>query len=161
MKGERPASFSDPFRKAKGGFVVAQTAGRSGVALANNERSLALAVAAARTAQEHNGSNVVVLDMREVTPIFDYFVIATGTSRRQIHAMSEEIDHKLEDDLGDKRLHIAGYDESRWVVLDYGDVVVHLFDEETRRYYALEDLWGQATRVEWNGQPVAAPRRAR
>ena len=90
----------------------------------------------------------LVLDTRKQTPLFDYFVIATGTSRRQLHAMSEEIDHKLEDDLNDKRMGIEGYDESRWIVLDYGNVVIHLFDEPAREYYRLEELWGDAPRVD-------------
>jgi ribosome-associated protein len=92
--------------------------------------------------------------MRALTPIFDYFVIATGNSRRQLHAISEEIDHALEDDLNDQRMGIEGYRESRWIVLDYGSVVIHVFDEETREYYALEQLWSEATRVElpdWPG----------
>ncbi len=79
-------------------------------------RSLELALAAARTAAENGGTDIVVLDMTRHTAIFDYFVIATGTSRRQLHAMSEEIDHRLEDDLNDKRMNIDGYDESRWIV---------------------------------------------
>lgn len=111
------------------------------------ERSLELALAAARTAYENQGRDVVVLDMREHTSVFDYFVIATGNSRRQLHAISEEIDHNLEDDLGDRRLGIEGYSESRWILLDYGSVVIHLFDEETRGFYALEDLWAGAQRV--------------
>ena len=82
------------------------------------------------------------------TALFDYFVIATGTSRRQLHAMSEEIDHVLEDDLNDKRSNIDGYDESRWIVLDYGTVVIHLFDEETRQFYSLETLWADAPKIE-------------
>ena len=86
--------------------------------------------------------------MRELTPIFDYFVLATGTSRRQLHAMSEDIDHKLEDDLNDHRDGIEGYQESRWILLDYGTVVIHLFEQEMRDYYALEDLWATARRVE-------------
>ena len=80
--------------------------------------------------------------------MFDYFVLASGASRRQLHAMSEEIDHALEDRLGDRRLGIEGYQESRWILLDYGDVVIHLFEPATRAYYALEDLWAQAKRVE-------------
>jgi ribosome-associated protein len=110
--------------------------------------SLTLALAAARTAAENRGQNVLVLDVRHVTPIFDYFVMATGSSRRQMHAMSEEIDRKLEDEMGDHRLNIAGYDESRWIVLDYGNVVIHLFDDETRAYYALEDLWAEGNQVD-------------
>ncbi len=111
------------------------------------ERSLELAMAAAKTAQENRGQNIRVLDMREITPVFDYFVVATGNSRRQLHAISEEIDHCLEDDLGDKRMGIEGYDESRWILLDYGSIVVHLFDEETRDFYAIEDLWNDAVDV--------------
>lgn len=114
---------------------------------ATSERSLKMALAAAQTAAENRGRNIVVLDMRGLTSIFDYFVVATGTSRRQLHSMSEEIDHVLEDDLDDSRMGIEGYRESRWIVLDYGNIVVHLFDEETRDYYALEELWGDAPRV--------------
>ena len=115
---------------------------------ASEARSLQLALAAARVAAENNGRDIVVLDMRPLTPIFDYFVIASGTSRRQLHAISEEIDHKLEDDLHDRREGIEGYRESRWILLDYGTIVVHLFDEETREYYALEQLWSDAKPLE-------------
>lgn len=108
-------------------------------------------MAAAQTAEDNRGRDIVVLDMRELTSMFDYFVLATGTSRRQLHAISEEIDHVLEERMGDRRLGIEGYDRSRWILLDYGDVVVHLFDAETRAYYALEDLWAQAKRVPWSG----------
>lgn len=105
------------------------------------------ALLAAETAADNRGTDIVVLDMRELTSVFDFFVIASGTSKRQIHAMSEEIDHALEDRMGDRRLGIEGYEQSRWVLLDYGDVVVHLFEPEMREYYALEDLWGHAKRV--------------
>lgn len=112
-------------------------------------RSLELAIAAARTADENRGQDIVVLDVRELTSMFDYFVIASGTSRRQIHAMSEEIDNKLEKELGDQRMGIEGYEESRWILLDYGSVVIHLFDAEMRAYFALEDLWADGTKVDW------------
>ncbi len=111
------------------------------------DRALQLAMAAARTAEENQASDIVVLDMREITPVFDYFVLATGNSRRQLHAISEEIDHCLEDELGDSRMGIEGYNESRWILLDYGNVVIHLFDAETREYYALEQFWNQAPQV--------------
>jgi ribosome-associated protein len=112
------------------------------------QRSLELALAAARTASENGGRDIVVLDMRKQSTLFDYFVIASGTSRRQLHAMSEEIDHTLEDDLKDKRMGIEGYDVSRWVLLDYGTVVIHLFDDQTREFYALEALWADALPVD-------------
>ena len=106
------------------------------------------ALQAAQIATENRGRDIVILDLRELTSVFDFFVLATGASRRQIHAMAEEIDHAFKQQ-GDRRLGREGYEESRWILLDYGDVVVHLFEEETRRYYALEDLWGQAQRVKF------------
>lgn len=118
------------------------------VALADPPQGLDLALAAARTAAENRGRDLVLLDLRELTPVFDYFVIATGTSRRQLHAISEEIDRVLQEELGDRRLRIEGYTESRWIVLDYGNVVIHLFDDEARAYYDLENLWAEAKRVD-------------
>jgi ribosome-associated protein len=106
-----------------------------------------LAAAAARVALENNGKNVIVLDVSDQSAEFDLFVLATGTSRRQLHAISEQIDDVLEKELGDTRLGIEGYDESRWIVLDYGSVIVHLFDDETREYYDLESLWADGKRV--------------
>ena len=122
------------------------------------ERSLQLALAAARAADQNRGEEIVVLDMRAITPVFDYFVIVTGNSRRQLHAISEEIDRSLEGELGDHRLGIEGYNESRWILLDYGNVVIHLFDAETRDYYDLEQFWSSAPQVPlpWhqeNGDP--------
>ena len=107
-----------------------------------------LARAAAETAAENAGRNIVVLDVRQQSTMFDFFVLATGSSRRQLHAMSEEIDHKLEDDLKDRRIGIEGYQESRWILLDYGSIVIHLFDDESREYYSLESLWADATKVD-------------
>ena len=109
---------------------------------------LSLALAAARTAADNRGQNIVILDTRALTSEFDYFVIATGTSRRQLRAMSEEIDHALEDGLGDQRLGIEGFAESRWIVLDYGSVLIHLFDAEARQYFDLENLWAEAKRID-------------
>lgn len=106
------------------------------------------ALLCARVADENKARDVLVLDMRGITPIYDFLVLATGNSRRQIHTLAEEIDEALHR-VGDKRRSIAGYDASRWVVQDYGDVVVHIFDAETRAYYALEDLWADAKRVDW------------
>ncbi|MGB1925106.1 MAG: ribosome silencing factor [Rubripirellula sp.] len=106
-----------------------------------------LAAAAARVAIENNGQEVAVLDVSAQSAEFDFFVFASGTSRRQLHAISEQIDDVLEKDLGDKRMGIEGYEESRWIVLDYGSVVIHLFDDETREYYDLESLWADGTLV--------------
>lgn len=127
------------------------TARKSPLPVRDVPRSLQLALAAARTAAENRGTDIKVLDMRQQTSWFDYFVIATGTSRRQLHAISEEIDRTLEVDLKDRRIGIEGYDESRWIVLDYGSVVIHLFDEETRQFYSLEELWADAVKVDLSG----------
>ena len=108
------------------------------------KRSLELAIAAARTADDNRGRDIIVLDMRKLTCMLDYLVVVSGSSRRQLHAISEDIDHKLEDDLNDHRMGIEGYQESRWILLDYGTVVVHIFDDDTRKYYDIESLWGDA-----------------
>ncbi len=104
-----------------------------------------LARAAMKVALENNAVDAVVLDVSEQSAEFDFFLIATGSSRRQLHAISEQIDDVLQKDLGDLRMGIEGYQESSWIVLDYGNVVMHLFDEETREFYDLEALWADAT----------------
>lgn len=113
-----------------------------------HERSRELALAAARAVSDNRGQDVVVLDLREQTAIFDYFVIATGASQRQLRSMCDGVSDVLEKQMGDRRLSIEGYQQSRWILCDYGSVVVHLFSEEARGFYALEDLWAGATRVD-------------
>ena len=105
----------------------------------------------ANVAAEHRGRDIRVLDLSNLTQVVDFFIIATGTSRRQIHTMADEIDRNM-NLLGERKMGIEGYAESRWVLLDYGNVVVHLFDDETRRYYDLENLWGDAVQVECEQQ---------
>ena len=119
----------------------------STTATPDTQRGLRRAQTAARVAAENRGRDIVILDLRELTSMFDFFVIVSGTSRRQLHAISEEIDRVLQEELGDRRMGIEGYEESRWILLDYGDVVIHMFEPETRAYYAIEELWGQAKRV--------------
>ncbi len=136
--------------------MVSSTVVESKVRVVDPTRGLKLALAAARTATENNGQDILVLDLRKQTPIFDYFVLATGRSGRQLRAISDEIDRTLQVEMGDRRLHIEGYSESRWIVLDYADVVIQLFTEEAREYYRLEDLWADGIRVE-----IDAARRTR
>ncbi len=120
----------------------------------NLPSSLERARLAARTIIDNKGEDVKILDLRGVTQAFDFFVIGSGTSRRQLHSISDEIDDLFEKQLGDARRSVAGYQESRWVVLDYGDVVVHLFEPETREFYALEDLWGKGEEVPLEDVPA-------
>ncbi len=109
--------------------------------------SLERALAAARIADETRGTDIRILDLREVTPVFDYFVVATGSSRRQIHAMADEIEKAMKREWHDRKRGGEGYEEGRWIVLDYGDVVIQLFDAEARQYWDLEHLWSDARRV--------------
>jgi len=109
---------------------------------------------AARIAADNKGRDVLVLDMRSCTPMFDFFVISTGTSRRQIHAIAEETDAGLRAE-GDERMGIEGYEASKWVVQDYGDVMVHVFDPDTRDYYKLEELWADAVKIDWEHEEEA------
>lgn len=111
------------------------------------DRARDLALAAARVAEESRGTDVRVLDLRELTPVFDYFVIATGSSRRQLHAMADEIEKVLKQEHRDRKRGGEGYEEGRWIVLDYGDVMVHLFDAEARAYWDIEHLWSDAAAV--------------
>lgn len=113
--------------------------------------ALERACLAAKTAADNKGQDVIVLDLTGVTPLFDYFVLATGASRRQVHSIVEETDAALRS-VGDERMSVTGYETSKWVVQDYGDVVVHTFDADTRGYYNLEQLWADAEKVDWEDE---------
>lgn len=110
--------------------------------------ALTRAKLAARTAAENKATDVLVLDLRGITPEFDFFVICSGASRRQVHTICEEIDAKLTK-LGDRRIGISGYVASKWVVQDYGDVMVHVFNPDARDYYRIEENWADAKQVDW------------
>ena len=110
--------------------------------------SLARAIQCARIGADNKARDIVILDLSGITPIFDYFVLMTGASRRQIHTLAEEADAYMRSE-GEQRMTIQGYQASRWVVQDYGDIVVHVFDQDSREYYALEDLWADAPRIDW------------
>lgn len=110
--------------------------------------ALQRACLAAKTAADNKGQDVVVLDLRPLTPLFDFFVLSTGPSRRVVHTIVEETDATLRS-VGDTRAGVEGYDASKWVVQDYGDVVVHVFDPDTREYYKLEELWADAKKLDW------------
>jgi len=108
--------------------------------------SKAFALEAAKIAAELNCTDIVVLDLRDKSPATDYFVIATGTSNRQMRAVANEIcDVARKQKM--QRFGRAGYEQARWILLDYVDVVIHLFDGEYRDYYDLELLWGDAKRL--------------
>ena len=107
----------------------------------------AFAIDAARIARDRNCTEVTVVDLRGKSPATDYFVIATGTSGLQARSVADEICRHAKD-AGLSRFGQAGYEQGRWVLIDFVTVVVHLFDAEYREYYDLEMLWGDAEQVE-------------
>ena len=114
-----------------------------------NEKTKAFALAAAEVAAGRHCSDILVLDLRGKSPATDYFVIATGTSDRQMRAVADEICEAAKED-AIQRFGRAGYEQARWILLDFIDVVIHIFDREYREYYDLELLWGDAERLQWD-----------
>jgi len=115
----------------------------------------AFAIEAAKVALSRHCTDVSVLDLTGKSPATNYFVICTGTSGRQMRTVSDEISQTGRE-MGHKRFGRAGYDQGRWILLDFVDVVVHIFDEEYRDYYDLELLWGDAERLSFD-RDIKAP----
>lgn len=112
--------------------------------------TLRVAQVAARAARDKKGQQVVILDIRKISLIADYFVITHGTSTTQVQAIAREIEEKVIE-AGGELLRREGFVSARWILLDFGGVVVHVFLEEDRRFYDLERLWGDAEVVELEG----------
>lgn len=113
-----------------------------------------VAARAARAAAAKQATDIVVLDVHELIVITDYFVICTASSNRQVKTAIEAIEDSIRE-LGEKPIRREGEDEAGWWLLDYIDVVVHVFGEEEREYYDLERLWRDAPRLEWQEPDVA------
>ena len=105
------------------------------------------ALLAATAAESKLAEHVVVLDVQEATPVTDYFVITSGTNRIQVKAITEAVEEALRS-VGERPGRAEGRQDGRWVLLDFGDVVVHIFAPLERQYYNLERLWGDAAVVE-------------
>jgi ribosome-associated protein len=114
-----------------------------------NKKAKEFAIAAAKIAQERHCTDIVILDLRGLSPATDYFVIATGTSGRQMRTVADEISAAGREQ-NFSRFGRAGYEQGRWILLDFVDVVVHLFDPEYRQYYDLDLLWGDAEKVDFS-----------
>jgi ribosome-associated protein len=108
----------------------------------------------AEIADEKKATDIRILDVAKILVITSYFVIATGESRKQLQAIAEAIHARLKD-AGLRRYGVEGLEEGKWILLDYGDVIVQLFDPETRRYYNLEMIWGDAPQVAWESRKAA------
>ena len=105
-----------------------------------SERSIEILQVAARAADSKGGDDLVALDVSNPLPLADIFLLATGRSERNVVAIASEVEDKL-NEAGVKTLRREGKSEGRWILLDFGDLVVHVFHEEDRMYYALERLW--------------------
>ena len=114
-------------------------------------KQITLAVTAA---EDKKAEGLVVLDLRKAAGFTDYFIICSGTNIRQNRAIADGIVDALAV-AGEKPAHVEGYDRSEWILLDYFDFIVHVFSPETRTFYGLERLWGNAEEVQGADEPVS------
>ncbi|MBX3293832.1 MAG: ribosome silencing factor [Acidobacteria bacterium] len=103
---------------------------------------------AIRCAADKKATDVVVLDLRGIASFTEFFVIASGNNQRQVQAIADEINEKLKKELQARVIRVEGYNSAEWVLLDYGDFIVHLFNGESREHYDLARLWRDAARVD-------------
>jgi ribosome-associated protein len=102
---------------------------------------------AVQAADAKQAKEIRVLDLRPVTSFADFFVICTGSNGRQIQAIADEIQHRLKK-LGEHAHNVEGYTNADWVLMDYGDYLIHIFSEKARAYYDLERLWRDAKKLQ-------------
>ena len=117
-----------------------------------------LAAAICRFADEKQAEEIVVLDLRGISTITDYFVICTGTSQPHLKAVRSHIAERLKEEHSIGANASEGQAESQWVVLDFSDVIAHVFHSDKRALYALEELWSDAPRIDWQEVPVGSGR---
>jgi ribosome-associated protein len=101
------------------------------------------------------GTDIVLLDVEDLFLLSDVFVIATGSSRPHVQALAEHVEEKLKEGRQIKPLRVEGRGEAEWVLVDYGDIIVHIFQGAAREFYSLERLWGDSERLTWD-EPVVA-----
>lgn len=106
-------------------------------------------IMAARAADDKIGTDTIVIDVGDVIAITDYFVVTSGSNKRQVRAIVDFVEEEITMQGGPKPLRIEGLDTSAWVLMDFGEFVVHVFSSELREYYELERLWGDRPRVAW------------
>ncbi len=107
---------------------------------------------AASAASAKGGGDTIIIEVGEVLAITDAFVITSGRNTRQVKTIAEEVEARVKADGGISPLRVEGLGDSQWVLLDYGDLVVHVFLDETREFYDLERLWSDAPRVAWEDE---------
>jgi ribosome-associated protein len=121
------------------------------------DATLQLAQTAARTADAMKADRTTVLAVGDVLSIAEYFVICSGSNRRLVRAVVDEIEEKVREAHGRSPVRVEGAAEQQWVLIDYGDVVVHVFVEDVRAYYEIERLYRDVPRVAWAPDVPAAP----
>ncbi len=99
-------------------------------------------------ASEKKAFDMVALDLREIASFTEYFVLASGANQRQVQAIADEIDEQLKKQLGSRPVRTEGYSTAEWILMDYGDFIVHVFEKNARDFYDLERLWRDAKRVD-------------
>ena len=112
--------------------------------------ALQLAQVAASAADEKQGTDIMVLDVGDVLAITELFVVATASNSRQVGAIQSEVSHKVREKLGRSPLRSEGTVEQQWVLIDYGDVVIHIFAQEAREFYEIERLYTDVPQLPWN-----------
>jgi ribosome-associated protein len=117
-----------------------------------DEAAKQLAYAVAAAAEERKASDITILEVSDVSYLADYFVLATGYSSVQVRAITRSIQDTLEQDFNRNPLRTEGQTEGNWILLDYGEVIAHVFMPEARDYYNLEAFWGHATRLPYEPQ---------
>ncbi len=122
----------------------------------DGDSSEELARCAARAASDLKASDVIVLDVGSLLAITGYFVIASASNPRQVRAVVEEVEAKVKAELGRSPVRTEGVREQQWTLIDYGDVVVHVFLDSVREFYEIERLYMDAQRIEWE-PPAAEP----
>lgn len=123
---------------------------------ARADSARAFAIEAARLAANTRCHNVVLMDVRELSPVTDFFVLASGTSARQMRTVVDEIE-EMGAAIDQKAIARSGYEGESWIVLDFVDVIVHVFSDEARMFYDLDNLWGDAKRIAWQPEGAAQP----
>ena len=113
----------------------------------------------ALAADSRKAEDIIVLDVQQLSSVADYFLICSGASDRQVRAIADAIAEELAP-YGEKPLAMEGYQQGTWVLIDCADLIVHVFDDDTRRFYGLERLWYRAPRVEVPGVAFAMPQTA-
>ena len=100
-------------------------------------------------ASEKKASNLVAIDLRQIASFTEFFIIASGNNQRQVQAICDEINEQLKKQLNSRPVRIEGYNSGEWILLDYGDFIVHIFEKNAREFYDLERLWLDAQKVEF------------